>query len=95
MLAGVGGVVSSPISTRPPVQREKGKGKGLYASHLALQDQLGRRDVFAHMSPVHHVRPSLNALGLQEAWPPHASAPHSAELLTAPDVDDGVQATGH
>jgi hypothetical protein len=91
MLAGVGGVLSSPVSTGRPVQRDKGKGRGLFARHLAMQDQLNRPDLFAGMGPVPHVRPSLNALGLQEAWPPHASAPVSAELLTAPDVDDGAQ----
>lgn len=92
VLAGLGAVVSSP-TPRNPSTRPQETGRGLNARHLAMQDQLGPGDVFAGIGSAHPVRPSLNALGLQEAWAPHASAPNTAEPMTAPDVDHDVQAS--
>jgi hypothetical protein len=86
------GVIASSVS-QPTSVVDKGKGKarkkGLYASHLALQDQLSRRDGGGESSR------SFNALGLQEAWVPRVSAvPPPREALVAPDVDQEA-ADGH
>lgn len=90
VLAGIGAVVSSPTPTNP-LTRPQERGRGLDARHLAMQNQLDSRDILAGMGSAHPVRPSLNALGLQEAWAPHATAAHTTEPMTAPDVDHDVQ----
>ena len=90
VLAGLGAVVSSPSRTSPLAGSQE-RGRGLYARHLAMQDRLGPRDLFAGIGPTQSARPSLNALGLQEAWQPTASAAIPTELMTAPDVDHDVQ----
>lgn len=97
LLAGVGGIVSSPSTSTPRSAAGKGKKKGLYASHLALQDQLGRRDVHTGIGTDYVGKgTSLNALGLQEAWVPRPSAvPAPREVLVAPDVDQGGESSDH
>lgn len=97
LLAGVGGIVSSPSTSTSTSAAGKGKKKGLYASHLALQDQLGRREVYSGTGTDYVGKgTSLNALGLQEAWVPRASAvPPPREILVAPDVDQGGETTDH
>jgi hypothetical protein len=93
-------MVSSPTPTTTTTggkAHPEKKKKGLYASHLALQDQLGRRDVYATVGTMGYAKgAAVNALGLQEAWSPRAAAvPVPREPPTAPDVDRDGATTDH